>query len=54
MLIFLIARRESIVDEVRHLEGVKGNFMVSEIEYLAPASSHEETKLAALIILISR
>ena len=36
----------SIVDEVRHLDGIKGNFMVSEIEYLAPATSHEETKLA--------
>jgi two-component system sensor histidine kinase VicK len=40
----------SIVDEVRHLDGIKGNFMVSEIEYLAPATSHEETKLAPLII----
>jgi CheY-like chemotaxis protein len=39
----------SIVDEVRHLDGIKGNFMVSEIEYLAPATSHEETKLATLI-----
>jgi UDP-glucose 6-dehydrogenase len=27
--------------------------MVSEIEYLAPATSHEETKLAALIIYSS-
>ncbi|MFY9798314.1 MAG: hypothetical protein WAJ93_21695, partial [Candidatus Nitrosopolaris sp.] len=43
----------SIVDEVRHLDGIKGNFMVSEIEYLAPATSHEETKLAALIIYSS-
>jgi len=40
----------SIVDEVRHLDGIKGNFMVSEIEYLAPATSHEETKLSSLII----
>jgi two-component system, OmpR family, sensor histidine kinase VicK len=40
----------SIVDEVRHLDGIKGNFMVSEIEYLAPATTHEETKLASLII----
>ena len=43
----------SIVEEVRHLDGIKGNFMISEIEYLAPASSHEETKLAALIIYSS-
>jgi two-component system, OmpR family, sensor histidine kinase VicK len=27
--------------------------MISEIEYLAPATSHEETKLAALIIYSS-
>jgi hypothetical protein len=40
----------SIVDEIRHLDGIKGNFMISEIEYLAPATSHEETKLSSLII----
>jgi two-component system, OmpR family, sensor histidine kinase VicK len=43
----------SIVDEVRHLDGIKGNFMVSEMEYLAPATSHEEAKLASLIIYSS-
>jgi two-component system, OmpR family, sensor histidine kinase VicK len=43
----------SIVDEVRHLDGIKGNFMISEIEYLAPATSHQEAKLAALIIYSS-
>src|SRR5262245_39987841 len=43
----------SIVDEVRHLDGIKGNFMVSDIEYLAPATSHEETKLSSLIIYSS-
>jgi len=42
-----------IVDEVRHLDGIKGNFMISETEYLAQATSHEETKLAALIIYSS-
>ena len=26
----------SLVDELRHLDGIKGNFMVSESEYLAP------------------
>jgi two-component system, OmpR family, sensor histidine kinase VicK len=40
----------SLVDEVPHLDGIKGNFMISEIEYLAPATSHQEAKLAALII----
>jgi two-component system, OmpR family, sensor histidine kinase VicK len=35
-----------IVDEVRHLEGLKGNFMVSEKEYLAPSSPYENTKPA--------
>jgi two-component system, OmpR family, sensor histidine kinase VicK len=43
----------SIVDEVRHLDGIKGNFMLSEIEYLAPATSHEETKVSSLIIYSS-
>jgi two-component system sensor histidine kinase VicK len=43
----------SIVDEVRHLDGIKGNFMISEIEYLAPATSHEEAKLAPLIVYSS-
>jgi len=43
----------SIVDEVRHLDGIKGNFMISEIEYIAPATSHHEAKLAALIIYSS-
>jgi two-component system, OmpR family, sensor histidine kinase VicK len=43
----------SLVDEVRHLDGIKGNFMISEIEYLAPATSHEETKLSSLIIYSS-
>jgi hypothetical protein len=42
--------KELIINEVRHLDGIKGNFMVSEMEYLAPATSHGETKLAALII----
>lgn len=29
------------ISEVRHLDGIKGNFMVSEKEYLAPAASHD-------------
>ena len=26
----------SIVDELRHLDGIKGNFMISQSEYCAP------------------
>ena len=40
----------SIVNELHHLDGIKGNFMISETEYLAPATSHEETKPAYLIV----
>ena len=36
-----------IVDEVRHLDGLKGNFIVSEKEYLAPSSPYENTKPAS-------
>jgi signal transduction histidine kinase len=36
-----------IVDEVRHVDGLKGNFMVSEKEYLAPASPSDKTKPAS-------
>jgi hypothetical protein len=36
-----------MVHELRHLDGLKGNFMVSEKEYLAPSSSHEHTKPAS-------
>ena len=39
-----------IVDELRHLDGIKGNFMISEYEYAAPAISHETTKPATTII----
>ena len=37
-----------IVDELRHLEGIKGNFMISESEYLAPAVSFEKGKVVEL------
>jgi two-component system, OmpR family, sensor histidine kinase VicK len=40
----------SIVDEMRHLDGIKGNFMVSESEYLAPAVLLEKGKIASHII----
>ncbi|MDQ6668838.1 MAG: HAMP domain-containing histidine kinase [Thermoproteota archaeon] len=33
-----------MIDELRHLDGVKGNFVVSETEYLSPAAPLEEAK----------
>jgi nitrogen-specific signal transduction histidine kinase len=40
----------SIINELHHLDGIKGNFMISEKEYLAPATSSDKTKPASLII----
>jgi two-component system sensor histidine kinase VicK len=40
----------SIVDELRHLEGIKGNFMLSESEYLSPVVFFEKEKVASQII----
>jgi len=40
----------SIVDEMRHLDGIKGNFMLSESEYLAPIILFEKGKIASQII----
>jgi two-component system, OmpR family, sensor histidine kinase VicK len=40
----------TMVDELRHLNGIKGNFYISETAYLAPASYHEEGKPAAQVI----
>ena len=42
-----------LLHELRHLDGIKGNFMISETEYLAPATSRHETKPASLIIYSS-
>ena len=39
-----------IVSELRHLDGIKGNFYISETEYLAPATLHEKGKSASQII----
>ncbi len=39
-----------IVDELRHLDGIKGNFMISESEYLAPITSDERREPAFIII----
>jgi signal transduction histidine kinase len=51
-------RRENIryckelmkIAEVRHLDGIKGNFMVSEKEYLAPAVSNNTLDIATQVI----
>ncbi|HZA07189.1 MAG TPA: hypothetical protein VE619_05740, partial [Nitrososphaeraceae archaeon] len=40
----------SIVDELRHLDGIKGNFMLNELEYLAPVILFEKGKIASQII----
>jgi signal transduction histidine kinase len=40
----------SLVDEMRHLDGIKGNFMISEAEYLAPIILFEKGKIASHII----
>ena len=40
----------TIVDELRHLNGIKGNFMVSETEYLAPVILYEKGEIASQII----
>jgi two-component system, OmpR family, sensor histidine kinase VicK len=40
----------TVVDELRHLDGIKGNFYISESGYVAPASFHEEGKSASHII----
>ncbi|MFZ0512992.1 MAG: HAMP domain-containing sensor histidine kinase [Candidatus Nitrosopolaris sp.] len=38
-----------IVDELRHLDSIKGNFLISESEYLAPIT-HDKIKPADVII----
>jgi two-component system, OmpR family, sensor histidine kinase VicK len=40
----------SVVSELRHLDGIKGNFYISESGYLAPATFHERGKSASQII----
>jgi signal transduction histidine kinase len=39
-----------MTDELRHLDGIKGNFYISESGYLAPATLHEKGKPASQII----
>ena len=36
--------------ELRHTDGIKGSFYISDREYLAPAISHEEGKVASQMI----
>ena len=38
------------IADVRHLDGIKGNFMISEKEYLAPAVSNNISNIASRII----
>jgi two-component system, OmpR family, sensor histidine kinase VicK len=40
----------ALVDELRHLDGIKGNFYISESGYLAPAAYHEKGKSASQLI----
>ncbi|MGA8082487.1 MAG: hypothetical protein WB988_11530, partial [Candidatus Nitrosopolaris sp.] len=40
----------SVVDALRHLDSIKGNFMLSESEYLASITSHDKRKPADIII----
>lgn len=39
-----------LVHELRHLDGIKGNFMISECEYIAPTPSQEKAKPTSIII----
>jgi hypothetical protein len=40
----------SVVNELHHLDGIKGNFYVNEKEYIAPAALHEKDKPSSQII----
>jgi signal transduction histidine kinase len=40
----------SVVDELRHLNGIKGNFYVSEQGYAAPSTIHEKGKSSEMMI----
>jgi two-component system, OmpR family, sensor histidine kinase VicK len=40
----------SVVNDLHHLDGIKGNFFVSEKEYIAPAALHEKDKPSSQII----
>jgi hypothetical protein len=40
----------SSIHELRHLDGIKGNFYVSEMEYISPATKHEKGKPASHVV----
>jgi len=40
----------TFVDEVRHLDGIKGSFYLNDLEYLAAADLHDKGKPATEII----
>src|SRR5205085_8304024 len=40
----------TLVNELRHLDGIKGSFNLNEAEYLAPAIFHEQGKAASQLI----
>jgi two-component system, OmpR family, sensor histidine kinase VicK len=48
--IFYCKQLMTIVDELRHLDGIMGNFYISENGYLAPATFHEAGVPAAQVI----
>jgi two-component system, OmpR family, sensor histidine kinase VicK len=39
-----------MVDELRHIEGINGNFYISETEYIAPASLHAKGRTSSQVI----
>jgi two-component system, OmpR family, sensor histidine kinase VicK len=39
-----------MTSEIRHLDGIKGNFYISDTEYIAPAAFHEKGKPASQMI----
>jgi two-component system, OmpR family, sensor histidine kinase VicK len=39
-----------MVDELRHLNGIKGNFMISQSEYCAPLILYRKAEIAPQII----
>lgn len=48
--IFYCKLPKIIVDVLRHLDAIKGNFMISENEYPAPVISEEEGAIASQLI----
>jgi two-component system, OmpR family, sensor histidine kinase VicK len=40
----------TVVDELRHLDGIKSNFYASETEFIAPAALHEKGKPSSQIV----